>query len=140
MLRSVGENNDVNTQAFFGADLRGTEDVRPKSAPMVSEVMKAQIRAQLSATGAYSLEGTPPQIINKLMQLINSGLPDALQEAESLIAPLSIDDVKRINAEYVAASLTAQTAQAKQMLAQLAQGQQQEQQQPQAPPVPMLVS
>jgi len=140
ILRTVGATNTVNTSAFFGSDLRKTEDVRPKTTPMVSEVMKAQIRAQLAAAGTYALEGTPPLVVNKLMTLINSGLPDALQEVETLIAPLTVEDVKRINAKYLAASLMAQTAQAEAAAQAVSKPPQEEQEQaPQEPPVPMLV-
>jgi hypothetical protein len=55
LLNVVGEDMKPQTQAFFGSDLKDTRDVRTQSTPVITEVMKMQLRADAAAKGSKPL-------------------------------------------------------------------------------------
>jgi len=108
LIRSVGSTNMPNTQAFYGAELRRTEDVRPKTVPILTETMKADMREQAQAQGLLNLEGTPAQIYGKVFALQNNpAFTD--EEIEALIAPLSIEQLRQMSMEYTTLQMQVQT-------------------------------
>jgi hypothetical protein len=137
MIRIVGDRNQVKASAFFGADLRNTEDVRPRSIPMLTQSMTQQLRSEAAQAGLYGPYMGPADMLAKTTALLNSGIPNIHEEIEKLIAPFSLEDLQRIVAEinmaqaqtaYTAALMQAQgVAMESQQMMQQAQAQGQEQ-------------
>jgi len=117
MIRVVGESNNVRTAAFFGSDLRNTEDVRPRTAPILTETQKAEAKAQASAQGLFVLEGTPAQIWGKVSALLTTPGIER-EDVEGMIAPMSIDDLRSTAAQWTALSMQAQMQALSMQLAQ----------------------
>jgi len=135
IARVVGERESVKVRAFFGSELGGTEDVRPRSVPLVTETMKAQIRRELAATSGYDLSGPAQVKLNKVTTLLNSGLPGIEEEVSSMLAPMTVDklrqvcaEINRIEVETSLLTATGQLVLAKSMIEQAAN--------PQAPAEP----
>jgi hypothetical protein len=93
LIRCVGESNAVKSTAFIGADLRGTEDVRPRSTPIVSESIRRQMIEDASAAGMFDFTGNVNMKLNKVNALINLGIPDIEEDIEQRLG-MSIDDLK----------------------------------------------
>lgn len=95
LIRIVGEGNAVRTAAFMGSDLRKTQDVRPRSMPILTEAMKAQMKVQAFAQGLYGPYMSLPDKYAKLTALLNSGIPDADQEVRERLGGMSMSDLRK---------------------------------------------
>lgn len=93
MIRTVGESNAPKVTAFYGAELRGVDDVRPKPIPMMTEAQKTSIKMDLATAQAWDFTGTPTQIANKVQAILNSGLPDATEEIEKMLPGLTVEQI-----------------------------------------------
>jgi hypothetical protein len=114
MVRVVGESNAVRVQYLMGADLRNTEDVRPRPSPLITEAMKAQMIQEAVGKGLFDFSGTPTMIANKIKALQASPIPDIDQEIEAQLEPagLSIQAIFAAAAQFTALQIQGQLAQA----------------------------
>lgn len=100
MVRVVGEENRLRTFAFFGAELRNTQDVRTRSMPPLTEVERRQVKQQLISEGRYGpyVDATgnfDPRIKRAHLEaLLASGLPEIDEEVDRLAAPMSMDELR----------------------------------------------
>ena len=92
MVRVVGASGAVNARAFYGSDLRNTEDVRPKASPLVTETMKLQLKQEALAPGFYELG--PQARLTQCMRILNSGLPEAREVVDDMLAPGTLEELK----------------------------------------------
>lgn len=99
MIRVVGESNSAKTRSFFGAELRNTEDVRPRPIPIITEAQKAEMKSQAAAQGLYGPYAGPADKYAKLKALSNSGIPDINEEIDELLGGISMDELGQIVAE-----------------------------------------
>jgi hypothetical protein len=127
--RVVGESGAPKVAAFFGSDFRNTEDVRPKSMPMISQAMIQQLRRDAAVAGLYGPYAGPEDMLAKVVALLNSGIPDVEQEVDTLIAPMTLADLRALVGRLNAAKAQAAVIQAEGLIdALVLQKQQQEQQ------------
>jgi len=148
MIKVVGQYNQVKARSFFGSELRNTEDVRPRTIPMLTETMKSQIRNDAYAQGLFGPYASPEDMFAKLTALKNTGIEGITEEIDNMIAPLTYDELRnivgQINIKKIEATLLATDMQLQQLVAQIqqtqaqqqGQGQQQAQGQEQAQQVP----
>jgi len=92
MVRVTGYRNQVRVRSFYGADLRNTQDVRPKARPLLTEAMKAQIRVEAVAAGLLGPYAGPEDQLAKLVALEAMGLPD--DEIEWLMSGVTADALR----------------------------------------------
>lgn len=128
MVKIIGENSDVKAIAFFGSDLRNTQDVRPRNTPILTQTMILQIKNDLNALQAYNWTGTPQEKLSKVNALLNSGLPGIREEVEAMLSPMTIDEFRRfcgeLNKTELMLSALNQQVVMQQLMAQLAATQQ----------------
>lgn len=120
MVRIVGQKGVSKSEAFFGADLRNTEDVRPRPVPVVSETMKAQMKRENAQL--WDLSGPAQVKLAKVTALLNSGIPGIEEEVDSLLAPYTVDDLRAICAEINALEVQSSYLQAQGQLDQITMG------------------
>jgi len=104
MIRTVGTGNRLEkVQAFFGAELRNTRDVRTRPIPFLTEAEKRQIKQEQIAAMLYGPYLGPQDQYAKMKALVASGLPGVEDEVEQLCAPLTMEELRelagRMNAE-----------------------------------------
>lgn len=105
MIRVVGQKDALKTYAFFGADLRGTDDVRPKPVPYLTEAQQVQVRQEAMTRGpdGSSLFGPyngPKDKHAKLKALLNTNLPGIDDEVQDLLGPnMTMKDLELLVAE-----------------------------------------
>ncbi len=123
MLRVVGEQNAVKTAAFYGSDLRSTEDVRPITVPILTETMKMQMRQQAVGAGLFGPYAGPEDMLAKMDGLIATGIPNIKEEIDARLAPMTYEELQKIvaaiNAEKSKAALLAAKAQTQAIAAQM---------------------
>jgi len=118
MLRSVGEANSVSAQSFFGSDLRNTEDVRPRTAPILTQAMQAEMRSRAAEQGLFGPYASAGDKLAKLTSLLNTGIPGIEDEVDQLLGQIKIEDLRKLVAEI---DMLATELQVKTMQAQLMQ-------------------
>jgi len=98
LVRTVGTRRKVQTQYFLGSDLRNTEDVRPRPAPMVSQAQRAVIRQELQSPGrqAYGPFAGPDDMLAKMQMILSSGLPDAEDEVAEILGDITLEDLRKV--------------------------------------------
>ena len=96
MIRCVNDDG-IRTMAFYGADLRHTEDVRPEPAPMLSEAQRLQVKSQLIAAGAYGPWQSPQHKLAMMEAILSSGLPDARKEVDRLCGTVALEDLRKVS-------------------------------------------
>jgi hypothetical protein len=99
MIRVVGESNTVRTAAFFGSDLRDTEDVRPRAVPIFTQAQIAAAKSQAAEQGLYGPYAGPTDMLAKVTALLNSGIPGIQEEVDMLLAPMTVEELRRVCAE-----------------------------------------
>jgi hypothetical protein len=99
LLRVVGENNATRVSAFFGSDLRNTEDVRPRPIPQLTELQKQEIKQNNIAQGLYLMSADPVEQLAKIAALRVTGLPGVEEEIEAMLAPMTEEELKRLCGE-----------------------------------------
>jgi len=99
MIRVVGEANAVQTKAFFGSDLRDTEDVRPRPTPLLTQTMIAEAKSKAATDGLYGPYAGPTDMLAKLTALINSGIPGIADEVNALLSPMTFEELRGICGE-----------------------------------------
>ena len=126
LLRVVGEDNQPRkVGAFFGSDLRNTEDVRPRPVPVLSEFQKQEIRQNAVAQGLFTASPDPVEQLAKIVALRATGLPGIEEEIEGMLAPMTEDELKKICGELNGLRWQTAVELAKTELAQLTAAQQQ---------------
>lgn len=100
MLRAVGQNRVLAANAFFGADLRNTQDVRPKALPFLTEAQQIQARQEAITAGLYGPYQGPKDKLAKLEALLNTNLPGIEDEVqEKLGQGMTLQDLRAIVAQ-----------------------------------------
>ena len=100
-IRVTGENNAPKTAFFYGAELRGVDDVRPRPVPMMTEAMKQQIRRDLAGLGAWDLSGPIEVKAGKVKLIMESGLPDPDTEVETLTGGVTVEEIYQANGQAI---------------------------------------
>jgi hypothetical protein len=98
MIRVVGEGNVKNTTAFFGSELRRTEDVRPRPKPALDESIKQQMIADAYAAGMFDFSGPANAKLSKVKGLVNLGIPGIEDEIEKRLG-MTIEELEDACAE-----------------------------------------
>ena len=102
LVRVVGADSKVKkVDAFLGSDLEGVAEVRVTYVPAMSEIQKRVAKEQLNdpahraygpyldpATGQFSLQVMAAGV----REILNSGIPDAHDEAESVTYPMTLNE------------------------------------------------
>jgi len=82
---------DVEPRLFVGEDLRGAENVRVVTTPMLTQAQIAQLKAEAGPLyGPYiDATGNPNPLVMwaSLTQLLNSPIPNARDEVERILGP-----------------------------------------------------
>lgn len=99
LIRVVGESNAVRTAAFFGSDLKDTEDVRARPTPILTQTMIAEAKSQAAAQGLYGPYSGPTDMLAKVTALLNSGIPGIAEEVETLLSPMTLEELRQICGE-----------------------------------------
>lgn len=99
MIRVVGQNNNLDTAAFFGSELRSTSDIRAVAKPLMTESMKAQIMTDFGAQGLFGPFEGPLQKRAAIERLLLSGLPDIDEVVAGMIAPFELEQFRAITAK-----------------------------------------
>jgi hypothetical protein len=125
LIRTVGQNQAVKVTAFLGAELRSTQDVRPRSLPVMTELEKRQTRQEAVAAGLFGPYAGPQDKHAKLTALLNTGIPGIEEEVERLSAPVGYEGLRQLcgelDARQAALAMLQTEAQAKGLQAALAQ-------------------
>ena len=103
VARYASPDGGVKVRAFFGTDLRHTEDVRPRSVPLVTQGMAQQLRREAAAQGLYGPYMGPEDMLAKVTALLSSGIPDIQQEVDILLAPMTLGELRQLVAKLNAA-------------------------------------
>jgi hypothetical protein len=98
MIRVVGRRMAVKTGAFFGADLRGTEDVVAVPVPIVTEAQKIQMRGEAIAAGLFGPYVSTEDMLAKLEALRWTGIPDIEDDIEEKVSAmgLTLEELREI--------------------------------------------
>jgi hypothetical protein len=129
LIKVVGEGNEVRTAAFMGSDLRNTQDVRPRPAPLLTETMKSQMRMVAYGQGLYGPYMSLPDKYAKLTALLNSGLPDAEQEVRERLGNMTMSDLRQMCNQFEMMQAQAQMMAMQTQMQQMAMSMPQQQQQ-----------
>ena len=99
LMRVVGQNHAVKVASFFGAELRNTRDVRPRSLPVMTELEKRQTRQEAVTAGLFGPYAGPQDKFAKLTALLNTGIPGIEDEVARLAAPMGYDGLRKLCGE-----------------------------------------
>lgn len=93
LLRVMGETDQLRVVAFYGSDLSSSTDVVPRAVPMMTEMQRQMLKQQLIDKGAYGPYNDIQTMKAGCMAIINSGLPNAMEEVERLIYPMTYEEL-----------------------------------------------
>ncbi len=102
MVRVVGETSLPRVTAFFGAELRNTQDIRSRTIPPMTEIERRQVRQESIAAGAYGpyLDPTgafdPRVKLARMEMLLATGLPGIEDEVDRICAPLTLEKLREL--------------------------------------------
>jgi hypothetical protein len=98
MVRIVGAKSVKSISPFYGADLRNTEDVRPKPMPVLSEAQKLAAIDEAVAKGLFDFTGSANAKMGKVRGIMALGIPNIEEEIEEQLG-MSIEDLTAAAAE-----------------------------------------
>jgi hypothetical protein len=95
LLRVTGADNTPRVKAFYGADLRDTEDIQAKPVPILTEADKLRIRQEAIQQGLFDFSGGPTIILAKARALLALPLPGIREEVDRMLAPMSLEELEK---------------------------------------------